>query len=71
MQYIVHVSWVVHDNPRSAGLAFDSSDADLLHNAGVAVWNFGRAEEAKRLFRRALKINPRDARPHNNLGVIR
>jgi tetratricopeptide (TPR) repeat protein len=47
-----------------------SCSADLWNLHGDCLFELGRVEEALRAFRRALEINPQDARAHFNLAFV-
>ncbi len=59
-----------------ASLSPDESDQpapyrqDVLFHAGAALAGAGKTGEAKRAFGEALRLNPRDARARNDLGVL-
>jgi tetratricopeptide (TPR) repeat protein len=50
--------------PASAG-----GGVDALYNQGVIAWNAGKAEDAKKAFEEALKIDPKHANSHYQLGM--
>ena len=43
--------------------------ADALFNQGVIAWNAGKAEDAKKMFEEALKVDPKYANAHYQLGM--
>jgi len=51
-------------------LAVNSEDIDLLRNIGLLLWESGRAAEAEKTCRQAIKIAPDDSELWNLLGVI-
>ena len=42
---------------------------DALYNQGVIAWNAGKAEDAKKAFEEALKVDPKHANSHYQLGM--
>lgn len=42
---------------------------DALYNQGVIAWNAGKAEDAKKAFEEAIKIDPKHANAHYQLGM--
>ena len=42
---------------------------DALYNQGVIAWNAGKAEDAKKAFEEALKLDPKHANSHYQLGM--
>ncbi len=42
---------------------------DALYNQGVIAWNAGKAEDAKKAFEEALKLDPKHANAHYQLGM--
>jgi len=53
----------------SAGGTAAGGGVDALYNQGVIAWNAGKAEEAKTAFEEALKLDPKHANSHYQLGM--
>jgi Tfp pilus assembly protein PilF len=53
----------------AGGTAGGAGGADSLYNVGVAAWNGGKAEEAKKAFEEALKLDPKHANAHYQLAM--
>lgn len=47
----------------------EGGNADALYNQGVIAWNAGKAEDAKKAFEAALKIDPKHANSHYQLAM--
>jgi tetratricopeptide (TPR) repeat protein len=46
-----------------------AAGVDALYNQGVIAWNAGKAEDAKKAFEEALKVDPKHANSHYQLGM--
>jgi tetratricopeptide (TPR) repeat protein len=53
----------------AAGPAAGGGGVDALYNQGVIAWNAGRAEDAKKAFEEAIKVNPDHADSHYQLAM--
>ena len=53
----------------ATGGAGVAGGADALYNQGVIAWNAGRTDEAKKAFEEALKLDPKHANSHYQLGM--
>ncbi len=53
----------------AGGAAGGGGGADSLYNVGVAAWNAGKAEEAKKAFEEAIKIDPKHANSRYQLAM--
>jgi Flp pilus assembly protein TadD len=53
----------------AAGAAGGAGGVDALYNVGVTAWNAGKAEEAKKAFEEALKLDPKHANSHYQLAM--
>ena len=53
----------------ATGGASAGGGVDALYNQGVIAWNAGRAEDAKKAFEEALKLDPKHANSHYQLGM--
>jgi tetratricopeptide (TPR) repeat protein len=53
----------------TAGGPSAAGGVDALYNQGVIAWNAGKAEDAKKAFEEALKIDPKHANSHYQLGM--
>jgi predicted TPR repeat methyltransferase len=53
----------------ATGGAGAGGGVDALYNQGVIAWNAGKAEDAKKSFEDALKIDPKHANSHYQLGM--
>jgi tetratricopeptide (TPR) repeat protein len=53
----------------ASGGAGAAGGVDALYNQGVIAWNAGRAEDAKKSFEEALKLDPKHANSHYQLGM--
>src|SRR6476619_3653543 len=51
-------------------LATNKKQFDALHLLGLVEFQRGRPDEAYRLIRQAVKINPKSARAYSNLGLV-
>jgi Flp pilus assembly protein TadD len=51
------------------GAAGGAGGVDALYNVGVTAWNAGKAEEAKKAFEEALKLDPKHANSHYQLAM--
>jgi len=53
----------------AAGVSAGGGGVDALYNQGVIAWNAGKAEDAKKSFEEAIKLNPSHAESHFQLGM--
>jgi tetratricopeptide (TPR) repeat protein len=53
----------------AGGVAGGAGGVDALYNVGVTAWNAGKAEEAKKAFEEALKLDPKHANSHYQLAM--
>jgi tetratricopeptide (TPR) repeat protein len=53
----------------AGGPAAGGGGVDALYNQGVIAWNAGKAEDAKKAFEEALKVDPKHANSHYQLGM--
>jgi tetratricopeptide (TPR) repeat protein len=53
----------------ASGVAGGTGGVDALYNVGVTAWNAGKAEEARRAFEEALKLDPKHANSHYQLAM--
>ena len=53
----------------ATGGAGAGGGVDALYNQGVIAWNAGKAEDAKKAFEEALKVDPKHANSHYQLGM--
>jgi tetratricopeptide (TPR) repeat protein len=53
----------------AGGAAGGSGGVDALYNVGVTAWNAGKADEAKKAFEEALKLDPKHANSHYQLAM--
>ena len=53
----------------AGGVAGGTGGVDALYNVGVTSWNAGKAEEAKKAFEEALKLDPKHANSHYQLAM--
>ncbi len=53
----------------AGGAAGGAGGVDALYNVGVTAWNAGRAEDAKKAFEEALKLDPKHANSHYQLAM--
>jgi tetratricopeptide (TPR) repeat protein len=53
----------------AGGSAAGGGGVDALYNQGVIAWNAGKAEDAKKAFEEALKVDPKHANSHYQLGM--
>jgi tetratricopeptide (TPR) repeat protein len=53
----------------AAGVSAGGGGVDALYNQGVIAWNAGKAEEAKKSFEEAIKLNPNHADSHFQLAM--
>jgi tetratricopeptide (TPR) repeat protein len=53
----------------AAGPAAGGGSVDALYNQGVIAWNAGKAEDAKKAFEEAIKVNPNHADSHYQLAM--
>jgi tetratricopeptide (TPR) repeat protein len=53
----------------AAGAGGGAAGADALYNVGVTAWNAGKAEDAKKAFEDALKLDPKHANAHYQLAM--
>jgi tetratricopeptide (TPR) repeat protein len=53
----------------AGGAAAGAGGVDALYNVGVTAWNAGRAEEAKKAFEEALKLDSKHANSHYQLAM--
>ncbi len=53
----------------AGGGAAGGGGVDALYNQGVIAWNAGKAEDAKKAFEEALKVDPAHANSHYQLGM--
>jgi tetratricopeptide (TPR) repeat protein len=53
----------------AGGAAGGGGGVDALYNQGVIAWNAGKAEDAKKAFEEALKVDPTHANSHYQLGM--
>jgi tetratricopeptide (TPR) repeat protein len=53
----------------AGGVAGGAGGVDALYNVGVTSWNAGKAEEAKKAFEEALKLDPKHANSHYQLAM--
>ncbi len=53
----------------ATGGASAGGGVDALYNQGVIAWNAGKAEDAKKAFEEALKLDPKHANSHYQLGM--
>jgi tetratricopeptide (TPR) repeat protein len=53
----------------AGGQAAGGGGVDALYNQGVIAWNAGKAEDAKKAFEEALKVDPKHANSHYQLGM--
>jgi tetratricopeptide (TPR) repeat protein len=53
----------------AGGAAGGAGGVDALYNVGVTAWNAGKAEEAKKAFEEALKLDPKHANSHYQLAM--
>jgi tetratricopeptide (TPR) repeat protein len=53
----------------AGGAAAGGGGVDALYNQGVIAWNAGKAEDAKKAFEEALKLDPKHANSHYQLGM--
>jgi tetratricopeptide (TPR) repeat protein len=53
----------------ASGGAGAAGGVDALYNQGVIAWNAGKAEDAKKSFEEAIKLDPKHANSHYQLGM--
>ncbi|HOC16907.1 MAG TPA: tetratricopeptide repeat protein [Vicinamibacterales bacterium] len=53
----------------AGGATGGGGGVDALYNQGVIAWNAGKAEDAKKHFEEAIKLNPQHADSHYQLGM--
>jgi superkiller protein 3 len=53
----------------AGGAASGGGGVDALYNQGVIAWNAGKAEDAKKAFEEALKLDPKHANSHYQLAM--
>jgi tetratricopeptide (TPR) repeat protein len=53
----------------AAGGAAGGGGVDALYNQGVIAWNAGKAEDAKKAFEDAIKVDPKHANSHYQLAM--
>ena len=53
----------------AGGAGGGAGGVDALYNVGVTAWNAGRAEDAKKAFEEALKLDPKHANSHYQLAM--
>lgn len=53
----------------SGGGAAGGGGVDALYNQGVIAWNAGKAEDAKKAFEEAIKVDPKHANSHYQLAM--
>jgi tetratricopeptide (TPR) repeat protein len=53
----------------ASGGAASGGGVDALYNQGVIAWNAGKAEDAKKAFEEALKLDPKHANSHYQLAM--
>jgi tetratricopeptide (TPR) repeat protein len=53
----------------AGGAAGGAGGVDALYNVGVTAWNAGKADEAKKAFEEALKLDPKHANSHYQLAM--
>lgn len=53
----------------AGGVAGGAGGVDALYNVGVTAWNAGKAEDAKKAFEEALKLDPKHANSHYQLAM--
>jgi Flp pilus assembly protein TadD len=51
-------------------VAVDGTDVEAMIDLGTLLEEWGRAQQAETLYRRALSVEPRDARVHLRLGRL-
>ena len=51
-------------------LGADKKQFEALHLLGLIEFQRGKLDEAHRLIRQALKVNPRSAKAHSNLALV-
>ncbi len=53
----------------AGGAAGGAGGVDALYNVGVTSWNAGKAEDARKAFEEALKLDPKHANSHYQLAM--
>jgi tetratricopeptide (TPR) repeat protein len=53
----------------AGGATGSGSGVDALYNQGVIAWNAGKAEDAKKAFEEAIKLDPKHANSHYQLAM--
>jgi tetratricopeptide (TPR) repeat protein len=53
----------------AGGPAGGGGSVDALYNQGVIAWNAGKADDARKAFEEALKMDPKHANSHYQLGM--
>jgi tetratricopeptide (TPR) repeat protein len=53
----------------AGGAATGGGGVDALYNQGVIAWNAGKAEDAKKAFEEAIKLDPKHANSHYQLAM--
>jgi len=53
----------------AGGAAGGTGGVDALYNVGVTAWNAGKADDAKKAFEEALKLDPKHANSHYQLAM--
>lgn len=53
----------------AAGASAGGGGVDALYNQGVIAWNAGKAEDAKKSFEEAIKVDPKHANSHYQLAM--
>ena len=53
----------------AGGAAGGTGGVDALYNVGVTAWNAGKADDARKAFEEALKLDPKHANSHYQLAM--
>ena len=62
-------AFVNEDIETARTIPVEDDIVDALYNQGVIAWNAGKAEDAKKAFEEALKLDPKHANSHYQLGM--